>query len=365
MSATKSSEYYSLTRIHKLKAIYNIIIGQRSNGKTYAWKELCIDNYLKTGLKGAYIRRFDEEIKPKNLSQLFDPHDIYTKSDHKWNSFTYKSGSFYMCNKDDGTVLNCDDEPFCNCYALNTWETSKGADRGIVSTICFDEFMTRKAYLPNEFVIFQQILSSIIRDRDNVTIYMLANTVNKFCPYFKEMGLSHVADMKQGDIELYKFGDKNELTVAVEYCAESTNTSKVKKFYAFDNPQLEMITSGSWEIALYPHAPISHTKYDIVCKFYIQFDNKIACGDVIKNAKYLYIFYHMHTGRHQPDENDIVYLEEHDGLLNHAVLTAEVRNDKQKLIVELMNSKREFYSNNEVGEYIRNWKINVNRRTLR
>lgn len=361
----QEKEYYSLDRIHKLKAIYNIIIGQRSNGKTYAWKDLCITNYLETGLKGAYIRRFDEEIKPKNLSQLFDPHDIYTLSNHKWNAFTYKSGSFYMCNKDDGSILNCDDEPFCNCYALNTWETSKGADRGIVSTICFDEFMTRKAYLPNEFVIFQQILSSIIRDRDNVTIYMLANTVNKFCPYFKEMGLSHVADMKQGDIELYKFGDKNELTVAVEYCAESTNTTKVKKFYAFDNPQLEMITSGSWEIALYPHSPFDHTKYDIVCKFYIKFDNKIACGDVIKNAKYLYIFYHMHTGRHIPDENDIIYLEEHDGLLNHAVLTSEIRNDKQKLIVELMNSKREFYSDNEIGEYIRNWKINVNRRTLR
>lgn len=357
----ESNEYYSLTRIHKYKAVYNVIIGQRSNGKTYAWKELCIDNYLKNGTKGAYIRRFDEEIKPKNLGQLFDVHEIYERSDHKWNAFTYKSGSFYMCNKDEGSVLNCDTEPFCNCYALNTWETSKGADKGIVSTICFDEFMTRKAYLPNEFVLFQQILSSIIRDRDMATIYMLANTVNKFCPYFKEMGLSHVAEMKQGDIEIYKFGENNVLTVAVEYCSEAKNTKKVKKYYAFDNPQLEMITSGSWEIALYPHAPIPYSKYDMVCRFYIKFDKKIACGDVIKNNKYLYIFYHMHNGHNEPSENDIVYLEEHDGLLNHAVLINEIRNEKQKLIVELMKCKREFYATNEVGEFIRNWKLNVTR----
>lgn len=360
-----SNKYYSLARIHKYKAIYNMIIGQRSNGKTYAWKEVCIDNYLKDGSKGAYIRRFDEEIKPKNLGKLFDVHEIFERSKGKWNAFTYKSGSFYMCNKDDGSVLNCDTEPFCNCYALNTWETSKGADKGVVSTVCFDEFMTRKAYLPNEFVLFQQILSSIIRDRDKVTIYMLANTVNKFCPYFKEMGLSHVSDMKQGDIELYKFGEKSELTVAVEYCAEAKNTSKVKKFYAFDNPQLEMITSGSWEIALYPHAPLVYDKYDIICRFYIKFDKKIACGDVIKNKKYLYIFYHMHTGNHIPDENDIVYLEEHDGLINHAVLITEIRNDKQKLIVDLIKTKREFYATNEVGEYIRNWKLNVTKMSVR
>lgn len=357
------SEYYSLNRIHKHNAIYNMIIGQRSNGKTYAWKELCLDNYINNGEKGAYIRRFDEEIKPKNLGQLFDVHDIYGKTKKKWNAVTYKSGGFYLCNKDDGKVLNCDDEPFCNTYALNTWETSKGADKGIVSTICFDEFMTRKAYLPNEFVLFQQMLSSIIRDRDNVKIYMLANTVNRFCPYFKEMGLTHVPDMKQGDIELYRFNE--DLTVAVEYCSETNNTKKVKKFYAFDNPQLEMITTGKWEIALYPHAPTRHDKTDIVCRFYIKFDNKVGCGDVIRTEKYLYIFYHMHNGRHEPDENDIVYLEEHDGLLNHAVLTCEVRNEKQKLIVDLMNSKREFYSDNKCGEYIRNWKLNVNRRVIK
>lgn len=363
--ADSNNEYYSFKRILALKAVYNIVIGQRSNGKTYGWKEICLDNYLKDGTKGAYIRRFDEEIKPKNLGQLFDVHDIYTKSKGKWNGFTYRSGSFYLCNKDEDGIVNTDSEPFCNCYALNTWETSKGADKGIVSTVCFDEFMTRRAYLPNEFVLFQQLLSSIIRDRDITTIFMLANTVNRYCPYFKEMGLSHVADMKQGEIELYKFGENNILTVAVEYCAESKNTSKVKKYYAFDNPQLEMITSGNWEIALYPHAPLSYSKHDIVCRFYIKFDKKIGCGDVIKNNKYLYIFYHMHTGNHVPDENDIVYLEEHDGLLNHAVLVNEVRNEKQKLIIELMKTKREFYSDNEVGEYIRNWKLNVTKLSVR
>jgi hypothetical protein len=241
-------------------------------------------------------------------------------------------------------------------------EHDKSTSYPDIVTIIFDEFITRSYYLPDEFVLFMNVLSTIIRGRYDVTIYMLGNTVNKYCPYFKEMGLNHVAEMKQGDIELYRFND--DLTVAVEYCNEAKTTKKVKKYYAFDNPQLEMITSGKWEIALYPHAPIRHTKYDILTRFYIIFDKKIGCGDVIKNDKYLYIFYHMHTGKHVPDENDIVYLEQHDGIINHAILTSEIRNEKQKLIVDLMNCKREFYSDNNVGEYIRNWKINVNRRVV-
>ena len=59
--------------------------------------------------------------------------------------------------------------------------------------ILFDEFITRSMYLPDEFVIFTNVLSTIIRDRNNVKIFMCGNTVNKYCPYYKEMGLNNVS----------------------------------------------------------------------------------------------------------------------------------------------------------------------------
>lgn len=355
--------WYSLKKILKYKAIYNLIIGQRSNGKTYAWKSLALDNYFEKGERCAYIRRYENDIKPKNLGQLFNTHDIEKLSKGKWNAVTYEKNGFYMCIKIEGRVVEKSEEPFCDVYALNIWESAKGADRGEVTTICFDEFMTRKAYLTNEFVIFQQVLSSIIRDRDTATIFMLANTVNKYCPYFKEMGLHHVSDMKQGEIELYNYGDSG-LTVAVELCATSTNTKKVSKYYAFDNPQLDMITKGTWEVALYPKPPIRTTKEDILKRFYIKFDKQIVAGDIIKTSNYLFILYHMHTGNHEYDENDIVYLDEHDGCINHSVLLSECRTEVHELINSLIRTKREFYSGNAVGEIVRNWKINVNRMSL-
>lgn len=355
--------WYSFKRIHKYNAIYNIVIGQRSNGKTYAFKEQALHNYIEKGERCAYIRRFDSEIKPKVLDKLWDVHDIEKMTKGRWNAVKYEKNCFTLCIKVDGKVVASDEQPFCDVYALNTWETSKGADRGEVTTICFDEFMTRRAYLTQEFVIFQNVLSSIIRDRDNATIYMLANTVNRYCPYFKEMGLYNVPNMQQGDIELYTFGESG-LTVAVEMCAESSNTKKVKKYYAFDNPQLEMITTGKWEIALYPHPPTSVTKEDIIKKFYIKFNNNIICGDIMKTEDYLFILYHYHTGNHEPDKNDIVYLEQHDGLMLHCMYLSEVRTDAHKLIVDLINSGREFYTNNEVGEVVRNWKVNIVKKSV-
>lgn len=353
-----SSSYYSLKKINKLGALYNMIIGQRSNGKTYSFKQQALENYCNKGERCAYIRRYDNDIAPKNLSKLFDVHDIEIVSKGQWNSVVYEKRQFYLCIRVEGEIVAKDEQSFCDVYALNTWESSKGADRGEVSTICFDEFMTRKAYLTHEFVIFTNILSSIIRDRDGVVIYMLANTVNKYCPYFKEMGINHIEEMQAGSIELYEYGESG-LTVAVELCAESTNTRKVKKYFAFDNPALEMITKGKWEIALYPHISPdeSFTKEDILHKFYIKFDNKLICGDIIKTDDYLFILYHRHTGNHIPDTKDVIYMENNDGHIMHCKYLSDTPTEIHKMIHNLIRYEREFYSDNEIGEIVRNWKM--------
>ena len=71
-----------------------------------------------------------------------------------------------------------------------------------IRTVVLDEFISRN-YLPDEFIIFQNLLSTIIRDRDDVIILMLGNTINKYCPYFGEMGLDKVKTMRQGESHIY------------------------------------------------------------------------------------------------------------------------------------------------------------------
>ena len=58
----KDNEYYSLTRIKKYDAQYNLIFGKRSNGKTYAVLYEGIKNYVTKGKQMAYLRRYREDF---------------------------------------------------------------------------------------------------------------------------------------------------------------------------------------------------------------------------------------------------------------------------------------------------------------
>lgn len=364
--------HYSLERIKSLHAVFNMIIGKRSNGKTFAWKTDLLEGYSNDRkYRGVYIRRKDTEILPKNISMLFELPEVDAVTgepvkqiadyfDGEFNDYEYRNRAFTLIHRDEnGEIDKRDSQPFCFTCALATWENRKGIDVGEVRSICFDEFMTREPYLRDEFVAFMNVLSSFIRDRDTATIYMLANTVNKYCPYFEEMGLYKVDEMEEGTIQLYRMGENGQTSIAVEMCSGSEGSHKVDKYFAFDNPQLEMITAGSWEIALYPHCPCEMTKEDIVHRFYILFNNKCVAGDIMQDDDHLFILYHMHYPEREFTKDDILYLPTNDGYLNHCKFVSDTPTEVHKLIHRLICTEREFYATNEVGEIVRNWKQNV------
>lgn len=355
-------DYYSYHNIDKLNATYNLIIGQRSNGKTFGWCRKAIDAYIDDGLPSAYIRRLDEQIRPTNISNLFNPHSDYIqeRTNGKYNAVVYRLHAYYFARYEKTVAggekkVAQDQKPFCRTYAISTAETTKGSDDGEIKYVCFDEFMTRVHYLTNEFVLFQNLLSSLIRTRSGVKIYMLANTVNKYCPYFSDMGLRNVSKQKQGTIDVYKMG-KSNTTIAVEYCSQSDVSVPVSKYFAFDNPQLEMISSGAWEIALYRHAPDQISESRIVLSFFVLFDNQIVQGDVHMYRGYPVIMYHLKTTPVKDPDRSIMYIQDSiDGNPLHQVDLRAAPTKAQALIVDLMKHQKAFYANNEVGELINNW----------
>lgn len=360
-----SEKYYSLKKINSKKALYNVIIGQRSNGKTYSVVKQAIEKYFKNGERMAYIRRFKEDLTPRNIGELLTPHLplIEKLSKGRWNSIKYYNREFRFCNRNEkGDILESDDRCIIKCFSLNTWESSKGADNGYFTTICFDEFLTRSFYLRDEFIIFTQILSSIIRDRDGTIIYMLANTVNKYCPYFSEMGLYNVEEMEQGTIDVYRFGD-SDLTVAVEYCAESKATKTVNKYFAFNNPRLQMVTSGKWEIDNYPHCPIDYEQTDIVCHCFIKFNGTLIHGEIVNvydrftKNKHLFVFMYQQTKPIENDKIQALYTDEYDSNILHCQTIRQQPTKIHKIFIDLIRTHNDFYNTNETGEIVRNWKI--------
>ena len=82
--------YYNLDNIDKENANFNLIYGERSNGKSYQVKhKKGINPYLKSvedGIKKAerfmLIRRWKEEIKPEKIEQYFLDIDIFTRTSY-------------------------------------------------------------------------------------------------------------------------------------------------------------------------------------------------------------------------------------------------------------------------------------------
>lgn len=365
-------KYYSLSRIKKKNAQYNVIFGKRSNGKTYAVLEDGLKEYQKTGGHIAYIRRWDDDLRGKRGASLFEPLVLngliekYTNGE--WDDVHYYGRRWYFCkyqDQGDGERKRITaDAPFAYGFSLNTMEHDKSSSYPKVKTIIFDECLTRGTYLTDEFVIFMNVLSTIVRNRGNIKIYMVGNSVNKYCPYFKEMGLTNVKNMKQGAIDVYRYGE-SDLKVAVEFTAEHTGSTKDgNALFAFNNPKLQMITKGTWEIDIYPHLQYHYKPHNIIYQYFIQFDGEtLHCeiihgcydekGNELRHIHFTYI--HEKTSDIKDEDKDVIFSPHVDARPNHYVNITRPTDARSRKIIEHFQKDKVFYQNNEVGEIVRNY----------
>lgn len=352
--------YYNLKNILKKNAVYNVIFGERSNGKTYTTLKHGLEQYFKDGSQLAYIRRWKEDITGKRgqavFSALIENNEIEKLSDGKFNGIHYYTGKFFLCNYDNGKPIYNDNDVVGFLFALTDVEHDKSTSYPKVNTIIFDEFLTNKLYLPDEFVTFMNVVSTIVRRRETVKIFMLGNTINKYCPYFTEMGLTNIQTMLQGDIDLYNYGESG-LTVAVEYCKtdKSEQRKESKKYFAFNNPKLQMITGGAWELAIYPHLPMKYKPIDVLLTYYIDFADNIYSCEIIEKDGVTFTYIHEKTTPIKDLENSLIYSLDHNPKPNYNRNILSPVTKIQKKITWYFNTHNVFYQNNNVGDGISNY----------
>lgn len=354
-------EYYDVSHIDKYNAHYNVIFGKRSNGKTYSVLKKAIKKYAKYGEQSAYIRRYREDFKGKRGATMFDAlianDEVKKATDGKWDTITFYSDRWYFAkiDEEDNNRLVKDSTPFCFGFSLAQMEHDKSTSYPLVTTIIFDEFISRIGYLPNEFVLFMNVLSTIIRQRNNVKIYMLGNTVNKYCPYFQEMGLKHVEDMEEGKIDIYTYGDSS-LRVAVERTMNhNIEGRKSDVYFAFDNPSLQMITGGAWELDLYPHLPREYEIGDVTFKYFIDFNDNILQAEVIELPDCCFTYVHRKTGEIRHPDADVVFSIEYDPRPNHIRNMIHCDSKICRKLYHFYRDDKVFYQDNDVGEIVRNY----------
>lgn len=231
--------WYSPNDILQYNCVFNFIVGMRGGGKTFAFKETAIKNFLKNKSQFIYLRRYKTELQ--KISTFFEP-DLVAKFPN--HSFSVKGQKFYI-----------DDELCGYAIPLTTSHKEKSTNYANVTLIGFDEFIVDQSsnykYLPNEFDVFNNFYDTVDRNKDKTRVLFIGNAISEVNPYFSGLGFTPNRDkrftkyIKDGEtlaiiemwsdvgiIEQRKNTRFGKLIAGTEYDAFSNNN----KFYR-DNGQ--------------------------------------------------------------------------------------------------------------------------------
>ena len=279
----KKITHYNMDNIEAEDADFNLIWGEKGNGKSYQVKhKRAIIKYLKTGIRFIYLRRWKEEISTEKVEQYFADVDVFKLTNGRYNCITMFKKQLYFSNYDPEEVKTKRGEKIGYVMALSTEQNYSGCSYLDVEDIIFEEFMSRNEYIHDEATKLMFLYSTVDRKRHKVKVWLCGNTVSRVCPYIQDWDLHKIiSEQKQGTIvtKLISTGsfDKDtgqeiKVKLAIEYCA-STGTSS----YVFGRAK-DMINSGGWQTNPQPHLPKSYKEYKVMYRFMFLYKSfKFCC----------------------------------------------------------------------------------------
>lgn len=344
-------------------AKYIVMIGQRSNGKTFSVLEEALDQWIesKESTSTAIVRRWEEDFKSRNGAEYFQGfvsnqyrgNIIQSKTKGKYNDVVYWKRAWYAVLRDEkGEELNRSPVPIAIGFAISKQVHYKSISFPRIKLICLDEMIAR-IYLPNEFVEFMNLVSTIVRERDDILIYMLGNTLSGYCPYLSEMGLKNVRNMKPGEIEVYKYGN-SPLKVIVYMTDRISKKGKASDVYfAFSNSNLKMITGEStWELANYPHCPQKYKPKEVEYVYFIIFNGETLQCEIINSEGNWFTFIHRKTSPIKEGDEGMVFQEAFDPRPNYHRRISHLMTKFGKWVASFYFRDKVFYQDNEVGDIV-------------
>lgn len=303
-------------RIYDLDCMYNYIFGKRNNGKTVLMCALALWIWKQCGIKSAVVRRFKEQIKSTVFSNYFnclqfrDRNIISEMTDGNYTKVVYYLRDFYLAYTDDNGNTVRENEPFCRSFAVSEMENDKSVTYPGIENIWYEEFLTHGYYLKNEYILFQNVISTCARDPLHLPkVWLIGNTVDKYCPYFSELEID-IDSIDKDTIHTFEYENEDgpALRVAVWRTGEGSSVQKKSNvLFATKNSRLKMITSGEWELPMYPHLEQKYRDVDVLGEFFINYNGKLLHADVVGQNNGVYIFVHKKTSEIKKPEKDIIY----------------------------------------------------------
>lgn len=173
--------YYTPDKLISRNGLLNFVIGERGVGKSFSFKNLVVDRYLKTGEQFIYLRRYKEELQLACSSFFKDLQCAGLYQDHE----------FKVKGSKNLTIFYIDGEIIGYGIALSTSNILKSTAFPEVKTIIFDEFILDTGiyhYLKNEVSKTLDVIETIFRSRDG-RVFFLGNAISIDNPYFNYFDL--------------------------------------------------------------------------------------------------------------------------------------------------------------------------------
>lgn len=260
-------EYYDISNMLKTEAQYMMLLGQRSNGKSYQAKITVLKNAINNNRKFIYLRRWQADIKVKAVETYFADMNIKKLTKGEYTGITAWGNSLYLSKVDEKghTTKGKEIGKYC---ALNEYERYKSWAFLDYDYILYEEFITDKVYLPDEPRLLQQFVSTVARN-NLLHVILIGNTLSRVCPYFSEWCLEGVLKQKIGTIEIYHFHvDDSIINIAVEYCKKSNAKNKM-----YFGQSAKQIISGEWDTKDVNKLPKQKEFYEKVYEIKIKYQS--------------------------------------------------------------------------------------------
>ena len=251
-------KFYSIKNLLSTDAQYMMLLGKRSNGKSYQVKHQVIEDFLKDGTMFIYLRRWQRDIKASAVEYYFNDVNVSKVTNGEGEGIRAWQSKIYLYRMNDKGKR---EQKIMGMYcALNEAERYKSWAFTGFGNIIYEEFITDQTYLTDEPTRLQQFVSTVFR-LGKGRVYLVGNTLSRVCPYFHEWSLEGTLKQKQGTIEIYHYHDfeGDVVDIAVENCENTANKNTM-----FFGQAGKQIVSGEWDVKAMPHLPKPINEYEMV-----------------------------------------------------------------------------------------------------
>ena len=234
------------------------LIGEKRIGKTYGCISYGLKQFYATGAPMFYARRYDKTFTENICGDLVRVHkqDIINLSGGKHNNCDLR-GKYYDLVRDvesenTGKTTKRNRQHFAFCRSLNNIETETADDKGGVSCIVYDEFLTRGNELKDEFNKLMILHANATGKRSDTftPMFLLGNTVSRESEVAESFGV-RLRELKRG-VNIIT-NNSGVARLILFYSPETIKSTKAAATYydRFENDHINMIAHGDWTIGSY------------------------------------------------------------------------------------------------------------------